>query len=416
MKSVYTIQNFIKMFYLESNIPAYLYANDNLIYTAPKQTALTYPPQKYLENLTNCSEHISYCSTDYGVYYGCVHIDCDSNLILVLGPVNNIPYSDTELHGMYMDYVVPADEQKRFRKFLQNSPQIPLHSLLTKLIFINYCLNEEMLSPIDFLPHDLRSGSGSTKTSTLVEETFQQKEDYFHNKSYELEELVLNYVRTGDLEGLQTVSVNDSDIHAGITGPTTLRQIKNNLIISTTLATRAAIDGGLDYDTAYKLSDDFIQTAEKLNNADDLYALMAKITYTFTEKVKETQTPISSDDAVQKAVRFIQQNTNQPLTVGDVAEYAGFSRSYFSTYFKQELGFSIAAFITRCKLEESRRLLQYTNKSISVISNYLCFSSQSHFQTAFKKQFGVTPLQYRKRAAGRKTKQASSGVSGSLLS
>lgn len=264
MKSVYTIQNFIKMFYLESNIPAYLYENNNLIYTAPKQTALTYPPQKYLENLTDCSEHISYCSTDYGVYYGCVHIDCGSNLILVLGPVNNIPYSDTELHGMYMDYVVPADEQKRFRKFLQNSPQIPLHSLLTKLIFINYCLNEEMLSPNDFLPHDLRAGSGSTKTSTLVEETFQQKEDYFHNKSYELEELVLNYVQTGNLEGLQTVSVNDSDIHAGITGPTALRQIKNNLIISTTLVTRAAIDGGLDYDTAYKLSDDFIQTAEKL--------------------------------------------------------------------------------------------------------------------------------------------------------
>ncbi|MBD9017086.1 MAG: helix-turn-helix domain-containing protein [Coprococcus comes] len=51
----------------------------------------------------------------------------------------------------------------------------------------------------------------------------------------------------------------------------------------------------------------------------------------------------------------------------------------------------------RCKLEEGRRLLQFTNKPISTISTFLCFSSQSHFQTAFKKQFGVTPNEYRRK-------------------
>ena len=84
--------------------------------------------------------------------------------------------------------------------------------------------------------------------------------------------------------------------------------------------------------------------------------------------------------------------------VGDVADYVGFSKSYFSAYFKETLGFSVSAFILRCKLEEGRELLQYTDKSISTISEFLCFSSQSHFHTAFKKQFGMTPSEYRKRA------------------
>lgn len=90
------------------------------------------------------------------------------------------------------------------------------------------------------------------------------------------------------------------------------------------------------------------------------------------------------------------KNHHDPLTVGDVAAYVGFSKSYFSAYFKKTLGFSVSAFILRCKLEEGKELLQYTNKSISTISTFLCFSSQSHFQTAFKKQFGMTPNECRR--------------------
>ncbi|MFR4882333.1 MAG: helix-turn-helix domain-containing protein [Coprococcus sp.] len=51
----------------------------------------------------------------------------------------------------------------------------------------------------------------------------------------------------------------------------------------------------------------------------------------------------------------------------------------------------------RCKPEEGRRLLQFTNKPISTISTFLCFSGQNHFQTAFKKQFGITPNEYRRK-------------------
>lgn len=248
----------------------------------------------------------------------------------------------------------------------------------------------------DFMPVDTISDNNDSDILSITEKTFHQKEDFYHNKSYEVETLLLNFVRTGNVEGLRTYSVNDTTIHAGITGPTALRQLKNNLVIMTTLITRAAIDGGLDYDTAYRLSDEFIQSGECTQNPDILYELTEKTLFTFAEKVKESQVPSSSNAAVQKAILFIQQNTNQMITVEDVAQYVGFSRSYFSSYFRQTLGFGIAAFILRCKLEEGRRLLQYTNKSINVISNYLCFSNQSHFQTAFKKQFGVTPMQYRK--------------------
>lgn len=51
--------------------------------------------------------------------------------------------------------------------------------------------------------------------------------------------------------------------------------------------------------------------------------------------------------------------------------------------------------MNRCKLEESKSLLTFTEKSLAEISSHLCYSSQSHFQNAFKKQYGLTPMQYR---------------------
>ena len=50
----------------------------------------------------------------------------------------------------------------------------------------------------------------------------------------------------------------------------------------------------------------------------------------------------------------------------------------------------------RCRLEEAKSLLTYSDKTLSEISTYLCFSSQSYFQNIFKKKYGITPLKYRK--------------------
>ena len=72
------------------------------------------------------------------------------------------------------------------------------------------------------------------------------------------------------------------------------------------------------------------------------------------------------------------------------------SRAYLFKKFRQELKSTIGAYITECKLRESRSLLQYTDKSLGKISSYLCFSSQSYFQNVFKKYNGVTPLEYRR--------------------
>lgn len=393
MDSVYSIENFLKMLYQDANIPSYIYSceKNRIVYAQPEQSELTYPPEKYIRRMLQSTDNIAYLSAEYGIYYGCLNVSFDPDRRLLFGPVSLTPYSDSEIHQLCIDYVVPQEKRQLFVEFMQKIPQLPLNGFLLKLIFINFCINQEILSLSDIIAFKSLKQTGDS-----ADRLYEQKSYSIHNNSYEVENVVSQLVRTGNPDALNQISFNESLLHAGITGPTALRQIKNNIIITTTLTTRAAIEGGLDSDTAFQLSDDFIQTAEKLTDSGALNELMGKIAYTFAEKVRDAQMPVSADGIIQNAIRFIQQNVCEHITVTDVAEHAGFSRSYFSSYFKKKLGFSVSSFILRCKMEEAKQLLKYTDKPVSVISSYLCFSSQSHFQSAFKKTYGITPMQYRK--------------------
>ena len=167
------------------------------------------------------------------------------------------------------------------------------------------------------------------------------------------------------------------------------------------MATRCAIEGGLDIESAYQLSDIYIQESEKLQSIEALYQMQYNMVLDFTRRVAQSQLPRDTTSDINKCIQYIKQHTNQAISTSDVASYVGKSRSYLSHCFKKELGFEMREFIMRCKLEEAKSLLTYTDKSLSEISSYLCFSSQAYFQNVFKKKFGVTPNEYRKRPDAR---------------
>ena len=388
---MYDLQTFCKLYCLDAKLPIYLYKNKQPHFSTPDQESFTWPPEKYASLLLNSNTSVSYCSSDYGVFFGSIQKE-HSDWHLIIGPVSAISYTDSDMHQLYRDYFVPYEKRSEFHSFLDSFQHYFLEPFLEKLIFINYCLNEMLLDMNDIF--DL--SPEKEVSHELTNNTYTQKESLKHNESYKVESFVTNIIKKGKPEDLAKLSFYSSNYNPGLIAPSALRQLKNTLIVSITLATRAAIEGGLDYDTAYLLSDLYIQKAEHTNTPDALYALMSQVNYEFAKRVQDCKMPITSNDILQKAILFIQQHTNCHISAAEVADHVGFSRAYFSTYFKKHLGFSISDFILRCKLEESKQLLQYTTKSLPEISNYLCFSSQSHFQTVFKKQYNITPLQYRK--------------------
>ena len=94
--------------------------------------------------------------------------------------------------------------------------------------------------------------------------------------------------------------------------------------------------------------------------------------------------------------RTLQHIAREPGTeVHELAGIAGFSPAHFRRTFHTWVGESPQAYVTRCRLDEARRLLVTTNLIVNVVAERVGFESLSYFTRLFKQQFGVSPARYR---------------------
>ena len=84
-----------------------------------------------------------------------------------------------------------------------------------------------------------------------------------------------------------------------------------------------------------------------------------------------------------------------PPSIDELAREAGMSASKLKRGFKQVFGIPPYQYYLKAKMGEARKLLQSRSYAISEIGHILGYSNLSKFSQAFKKEFGMTPRQYR---------------------
>lgn len=93
----------------------------------------------------------------------------------------------------------------------------------------------------------------------------------------------------------------------------------------------------------------------------------------------------------------LDHSINVPITVEKLAAILFVSRAELISEFKNEYGITPYAYLLGRRIELAESLLRSTDKKIKEISEYLCFSSEYHFSSCFKKKCGLSPREFRKK-------------------
>ena len=96
------------------------------------------------------------------------------------------------------------------------------------------------------------------------------------------------------------------------------------------------------------------------------------------------------------AIRYIDANYSENLTLGDVCKHFAISKTYFCHLFKLITGKTFTEYLTECRVQAAMSLLEDHSQSITEISDKLGFSNTSYFSKIFKKYTGRLPKEYRK--------------------
>ncbi|MBB6730628.1 AraC family transcriptional regulator [Cohnella zeiphila] len=110
--------------------------------------------------------------------------------------------------------------------------------------------------------------------------------------------------------------------------------------------------------------------------------------------------PVRQPEKLLYARRYMDENFVQPLHIRTLAEISGYSEDHFRHLFKEQTGLSPAQYVIRKRLEAAKEKLLSTSASISEIGQDSGFSTTSQFIELFKREWGATPLQFRRQAGG----------------
>lgn len=98
----------------------------------------------------------------------------------------------------------------------------------------------------------------------------------------------------------------------------------------------------------------------------------------------------------QKMIRYIREHYEEPLTLAEIAAAGHISKSQCNKLFKQYTDQSPIAYLNTYRLERSRSLLRSTEDSVATIAQACGFTEQSYYNRLFLREYGCTPLAYRK--------------------
>lgn len=237
----------------------------------------------------------------------------------------------------------------------------------------------------------------SSLEKELTYKSFLNREYELRHSPFEKEFEFYECVKSGDINGVERLMTALDGNGAGRLSDDKLRNLKYHFVITIALITRFCVEGGMEMETAYTLSDLYINRADNCMREGDIHTLHREAILDFTRQMNRLAHDNIYSKPVIMTMDYIYDNLHSKISEDEIAEYVSLSAAYISRLFKREVGVTISTYIAIKRVETAQNMLKYSDYSPVDIANYLAFASHSHFISVFKKYTGMTPNEYRKR-------------------
>ncbi|MEG1887149.1 MAG: AraC family transcriptional regulator [Oscillospiraceae bacterium] len=103
-----------------------------------------------------------------------------------------------------------------------------------------------------------------------------------------------------------------------------------------------------------------------------------------------------SNFLITQALLYIHAHFSENPNLQQVADVMHLNYAYFSVLFHKEVGTTFKPYITKLKLAHAKKMITASDASVTDVCFACGFDSLSHFHREFKKEFGSSPLAFKK--------------------
>ena len=318
------------------------------------------------------------------VMFACIE---NGDSFCFFGPVAAEHLNRIEVHRFYFDMGMRKGMEKQI-PFLPLSRFLACVEITAAELTGHTYTDEEILAANAIrgeaeLPGEKRK---SLQRQDMMEETAHH--------TYMEERRLLDCVRDGRVEEALRMNAR-MDAEIGMMSKNETEQCRKLATVAIALSVRAAIEGGLSPADAYQMSDDFLQKLDTCRDVSELIAMRNRAVREITTKVHERLMKKKSSSYVERCCDYVNKNYRNKIYLTKIASELGISPSYLSRLFAKEMGVTLQDYVVQIRVEHAANLLTFSNESISTISDYVNFPSQSYFGKMFLRYKNMTPREYR---------------------
>ena len=301
---------------------------------------------------------------------------------LCVGPFCTEVLHDKELNRQLRIYFASIKNREVIRESIRALP----------------CISEDCFFYTGQLVQTLFSAPAPThvlSAQSILADNLQPPDALYRHPPYFMEREITQCIAEQDEKSALTILGEINRLHRASLSDEPLRSLKNSLICSCSLFTRAAIAGGAMPDAAFSHSDSCIRAIEEMHDMERLAAYEYTMVREFIHLVRNRREGGISA-VVRTAIIYANEHLLEPVTVQSIANSIYVNPSYLSSHFKQEIGESLSHYIRRKRIRHAERLLREGRDTMADIAATCQFCSQSHFIQVFKRMKGLTPEQFKR--------------------